>query len=295
MNLSQLRALVAVVEMGNVTDAALTLGLTQSAVSHAMASLEKELGVRLVVRHRAGCTLTELGRKVMPSAIEALRQIDRFGEIAAAEVGLHEGRLRIGAFPSACQLLPPLIADFTRRYPSVTVILLEGNDQEVNDWIDQRIVEIGVVVGPRPDLGTLDLADDEMLAILPLGHSLTGRIDVDATDLSGDSFVMSTGGCEPIIRTYFESQEIPLHPTHRIAEMATLVSMVREGLGVSIVPALSIDFHREGIIALPLRPRVARNLYLAHKSNDELSPAANAFLQVLRRRPLEHLDSRVRQ
>lgn len=277
MNLAQLRAFDGVARSGSVSDAALELGLTQSAVSHALASLERELGARLIVRDRTGCLLTELGSRLLPDAAEALRHADRIAETAAAESGLREGRLRVAIIPSASGTVLPLIAQFRQRYPGISVAVFEGTDQEVSDWIGDRTAELGAVTGPRPDLETVPLAEDEMLAIVPAGHRLAGREDVTVAGLAGEPFLMSAGGCEPVIRRLHDRHHVPLAPASRVTDMATLLAMVHEGLGVSIVPALSLGAGHDGITTLPLRPRAPRSLLLAARDTD-LSPAASAFL-----------------
>jgi DNA-binding transcriptional LysR family regulator len=277
MNLAQLRAFTGVAHAGSVSDAALQLGLTQSAVSHALASLEREIGARLIVRDRAGCLLTDLGSRVLPDATEALRHADRIAELAAAESGLRQGRLRVGIIPSASSVLMPLIAQFRRRYPGVTVAVFEGTDQEVSDWIERRTVDLGVVTGPRPDLETVPLAEEEMLAVVPSGHRLAGRAGITVADLAGEPFLLSAGGCEPVIRRIHERHRIPLVPASQVTDMATLLAMVREGLGVSIIPALSLGTSHDGITALPLRPRAPRTLLLSTR-DAALSPATRALL-----------------
>src|SRR5690348_4932505 len=281
MNLAQLRAFAGVARSGSVSDAALELGLTQSAVSHALASLERELGARLIVRDRAGCLLTELGTRLLPDTAETLRHADRIADIAAAESGLREGRLRVGLIPSASSVLLPLIAQFRRRYPGVAIAVFEGTDQEVSDWAADRTVDLGVVSGPRPDLETVPLAEDEMLAVVPSGHRLASRKNMTVPDLAGEPFLMSAGGCEPAIRRLHEQHRVPLNPASRVTDMATLLAMVREGLGVSIVPALSLGISHDGIVALPLRPRAPRALLLGAADSD-LSPAAEAFIAHVR-------------
>lgn len=281
MNLAQLRAFATVADSGSVSDAAVQLGLTQSAVSHALASLERELGARLIIRDRAGCLLTELGTRIRPDAAEALRHADRVADIAAAESGLHGGRLRIGLIPSASAVLLPLIAQFRHRYPGVTVAVFEGTDQEVSDWIDDRTIDLGVATSPRPGREAVWLAEDEMLAVVPAGHHLAGREEITVACLAGEPFLMSAGGCEPAIRRLHDQHRVPLAPASRVTDMATLLAMVREGLGVSIVPALSLGASHDGITALPLRPRAPRTLLLSAKDAG-LSPAAGAFLSQVR-------------
>ena len=181
MNLAQLRALVAVADQGSFTGAAAALGLTQSAVSHTVASLEKELAVPLVLRRRGGTMLTSHGQQVLRHAREAVHRVDRIAQDCTVVAGRHRGRLRVAAFPSAAQLLPRLIAELARCQPEVTVVLLEGTDAEVQDWLRDRVIDLGVVAELRtgdqpssPAPGAL-LAQDQMVAVLDRGHPLAGQ------------------------------------------------------------------------------------------------------------------------
>src|ERR671916_509875 len=118
MHLAQLRALVAVADRGGFTRAAAELGLTQSAVSHAVAALERELGQRLVDRDRVGAVLTAAGKAVVDDAREAVRAADRVAERAAASAGELVGELRLGGMPSTnLAVLPALQRRFARRHP----------------------------------------------------------------------------------------------------------------------------------------------------------------------------------
>jgi DNA-binding transcriptional LysR family regulator len=286
VNLSQLRAFVAVAETGSVTGAGSALHVTQSAVSHALASLEDELDARLVVRQRSGCVVTELGHRLIGHARDALRAVERLTEEAAAARGEHVGRLRIGAFPSVGQLLPPLVAQLNRSHPAVSVTLLEGSDDEVTEWLRAGIVDLGVITSPFPGLDVAPLADDEMLVMLPAGHPLANEPDVSLEELDDDPFLLSTGGCEPIIKAIYAQAKVPLRPLHRVRDMKTLLAMVSENLGVTIAPSLAVSgasrsqLIHEGVVALPLRPRATRNLYLASRAGVSLSPAARTLLNL---------------
>lgn len=99
-------------------------------MSHTLAALERELDLPLVIRGRSVATLTVHGQQAVAHAREALRRVERIAQDAAAAAGRHRGRLRVAAFPSAAQLMPPLIAALGRCLPDVAVALLEGSDSE---------------------------------------------------------------------------------------------------------------------------------------------------------------------
>jgi DNA-binding transcriptional LysR family regulator len=286
VNLAQLRAFVAVAEAGSITGAGSALHLTQSGVSHALASLEAELDAHLIVRQRSGCVVTELGHRLVGHARDAVRAVERLAEEAAAARGEHIGRIRIGAFPSAGQLLPPLVARLRHSHPAVSVTLLEGSDAEVTEWLRAGIVDLAVVASALPGLDVVPLAEDEMLAMLPTDHPLANEPDVGVEDLDDDPFLLSTGGCEPIIKAIYAQAEVQLRPVHRVRDMKTLLAMVSENLGVTIAPSLAVSGARhsqlihQGVVGLPLRPRAIRSLYLASRAEVSLSPAARTLLHL---------------
>jgi NAD(P)-dependent dehydrogenase (short-subunit alcohol dehydrogenase family) len=130
MNLSQLRAVVAVAECGNFSEAALSLNLTQSTVSHAIASLEDELGVPLFVRGRHGATLTPAGDRIADYARQVLQLLHLIQQEANLQRSLKGGQVRIAAFRSvATHVLPIVIAQFNQRFPDVLVMIVESPDE----------------------------------------------------------------------------------------------------------------------------------------------------------------------
>ena len=281
MNLAQLRAFLAVADEGSFTAAASVLGLTQSGVSHAVASLERELGLALLSRARDGIALTAHGESALPHAREALRRVDRIGEDAAVAAGQHRGRLRLAGFPSACQLLAPLIAEFGHRFPDVHVVLLEGTDAEVADWLRDRVADIGVQIA-TDQIDGVPLAEDRMLAVLDRDHPLAAQPVVSLADLADDPFLLSDGGCEPLLRRMYEGAGLTLRPERRVREMATLLALVREQLGVTVVPELALT-DRRGLAAIPIRPLTYRRLVLTPAEPHDVGPAARAFLDLTAR------------
>ncbi|NEP55518.1 MAG: LysR family transcriptional regulator, partial [Symploca sp. SIO2G7] len=126
MNISQLKVLVTISQCGSFSDAALQLEMSQSAVSRAIASLENELSVPLLVRGRMGAKLTPIGERVVTHAHQILDLRESIEYEVNLEKALYNSRLRIASFRSAAtHILPPKIAQFQRAYPRVDVSLNE--------------------------------------------------------------------------------------------------------------------------------------------------------------------------
>jgi DNA-binding transcriptional LysR family regulator len=283
MTLVQLQVLVAVIDMGSFTAAAEQLGMTQSAASHALAALEAELGVRLLERQRQGVTPTVVGGDVLAHARTMLAESEHIRQLAAAARGLAAGRLRVGSFPSvSARLLPGILRDFQQRYPGIEVVLFEGTDQEVSEWIQTRVVDIGFVTGPTAGLAITEIAQDQVYGIVAADHHLARAAQVRVAQLAAEPFILSKGGCEPLIRQIYQQASVPFQARYAISDMSTLLAMVQEGLGVSIVPAMSIPERMSGVTVLPLDPPVYRHLSLARLVG-AAAPAVEAFIDQARK------------
>ena len=119
------------------------------------------------------------------------------------------------------------------------------------------------------------VATDRMLAILPSGHDLGVRHSVPVDELARHPFIMSTGGCEPLITALARAAGVSLTCHYRVRDTNSILAMVSEGLGVSIVPELSLPAHHPGVHAIPLDPATERTILLAMPA-DPL-PTATAF------------------
>ncbi len=132
MNLSKFETLAVVLEQQSLTAAARELGCTQSAVSHCIDSLEKELGFPVLKRGRAGVSLTAEGERLMPAVRALLGAAEQLNQTAASIRGLDAGTVRIGAFTSvAVHWLPGVLKEFQADYPNVEFRLFNGDYHDV--------------------------------------------------------------------------------------------------------------------------------------------------------------------
>lgn len=277
VNLSQLRAFVAVLDHGGFGAAAAELGVSQSAVSHSVAVLERTLGGAVLARHGRPRP-TAFGDLVLGHARAALAAAAAIADLAAQRDGLPAGTVRLAAPTTVCQgLLPRLIPQWKDRLPRVDVALFEGEDDEVADWLARSTVDLAVLVDPPPGPGVL-LAEDAFHALLREDHPLAGEPDVDPADLEDDDFLLSCGGCERHIRELYRRAGTTLSPAHRIRDMGTLLAMVRAGIGVTIVPALTAAMLAPGLVLVPVRPAIGRRLVLTGPADRPWHPAATALV-----------------
>lgn len=285
VNIPQLRAFLAVVDAGGFSAAADELGMSQSAVSHAVASLERELAAPLLVR-ATPVRATALGERIVPHARGALSAARSVERIAADASRTLTGTVRLAATPTVCQgLVPGLLRHWRQDLPQLTVRAFEGDSAEVAAWLESGAADAGIVIDPPPGTG-IPLATDGYRALLPRDHPLAREPAVDVRDLEDDPFLISPNGCEVRIRTIHELAGLDFAPAHRVRDLATLISMVQAGLGVTVLSEVSRSLIPADLVLLPLRPHVARRLALTGPHARPWHPAVRALAESA----VAHLD-----
>ena len=276
--LLQLKSFVTVVDEGGFTAASRRLGLSQPAVSRAVATLEKELGLSLLIRGRDGLSLTEAGSLALTHAREAVRQLTLMRTELAALAGEITGTLSLASLPSVTgTLVAPQLRAFTERHPAVTIRLLEGSEQEVRDWLDQGAAEAGVVSLPIKGMDSAVLGEQDMVAVVPAANRLGGWAEVSYAELAKEPFIRSTGGCAEVFTPVARRAGVEFDVAFEAREMSAVLEIVRAGLGVSILPSAGLPELPDGVVVRPLTPKTVRRLGVAVSAS--ASAAARAFLE----------------
>ena len=286
MKLHHLRALLAIGDNGSFTGAATTLEMSQSSLSHAIAEFEKELGVSLLARDRRGARLTEVGTRISAHARQALAAMDAIQAEADSTRGMLSGRVRIGSIPSAAvSFVPKVVAHFSRRHPGVEIVLLEEPSQgmqQLTDWLHNGTIDIALVELPIAALRSVSLMADEFCVITAAGSQLATRGRTSVRELASEPFIMSRYVSERLVRGAYARHKISLSVRFEVQDLSTLVSLVREGLGISIVPRVAFPETPPGVALLPLSPQIRRELGFALGSPERASPALSEFVRALR-------------
>ncbi|MBN3816217.1 LysR family transcriptional regulator [Paraburkholderia sp. Se-20369] len=263
MTLAQLQALAAVVELGSLTAAADRLNRSQSAISHALTELEDITQVKLLLRDRQPVVLTAAGERLWPYIQNVVRETQTLRQQFSLSRGKLEGRLVIGSLPSvSLAFVAPALEELKKMHPGISAVLLEGTDQEVEEWIESGTVDIGVVAGAKTFANNLPLLDDDFVAVAADG-TFEGRKSVSAKQLSALPYIFSKGGCGPVIADYFARSGGQLRPAFNVVETRTVLSMAEAGMGVSIVPRITLTYTPFGGRVLELSPKLHRSVRLS--------------------------------
>lgn len=289
MKLSQLRILVAVADHTTFSEAALALNISQSAVSHGIATLEEHLGVVLVSRGRHGARLTPVGEQIVTHARIMLQQAEAIVHEADLTRGLKGGQVRVASFRSiAIHLLPGAIAQFSHRYPDIAVNLSEHDDyRQVEKALRDGRADIGLTVLPAADdLETWKILENEYIALLPPQFKPAGP-SLAWAELAAQPMIMPPVGRVMMRDVYDHIQHYgySLNVVSEVETDTTIVNLVAQGIGATVLPRLAAEPIPEGIHVFSLPVPLSREIGAAVLAEGLHTPAIYRFLEVLKTLP----------
>ena len=249
---------LAVAEYLNFRHAANALGVAQSSVSARVKALEEDLGIVLFERHARGVRLTEAGRHFVERIAVGIDQLDHAVKTAGMAAAGESGRLRIGIhalIPHS--FLAKLIGQYRKDYPDVEVEIAEGPAREAVVQLRAGRLDVAFVAGtPQPpDCHSRRTWTEPLLAVLPERHPLAKRSAVTWPDLAGETFLVRHGGTGPQVHSHIVLRHAERWPAPSILRFdvgrGTLLSLVGQGFGITIVGAATALLPSTGIVFLP--------------------------------------------
>lgn len=286
MNLMHWRLVVAVADHGNITRAAERVGMTQSGASQALALMEETLGVQLFSRENRKTLPTAIGLPVIEQARLMLDALETIRQTVDSVRPMLRGTIRLASFPMVlASFLPPLLRQFNRLYPGIEVVALEVSDDEVETLLVAGLVDVGVVLNPAPERNAGPLGRDAWVAVVPAGHPLALRgaeQGVSLQELVALPFVLATGGCSTNARSLAAAAGLQLQDVRvEVREWNSAFTLVREHLGVTLVPEMTLPADRQGLRIIALTPRIERVFSLVLPAGQTPSPAVQALLDLV--------------
>lgn len=281
-------AFLKVVEVGSFTKAAEILGYTQPAISQMIASLENELSIKLLYRSRYGVRLTPEGEQLLPSIQSSVAQFQSMQNIAGEIRGLDSGVVRIGTISSiSCHWLPPVIRQFWEKHPNVQLIVHQGDYTTIPEWVRTGELDFGFVT-PDAVEGTDSrfLKTGEHRACLPKNHPLAQKQTVTLEELAKEPFLLLEEGIYSEPLAAFRAAGLEPNIRMTMHDDYSILSMVEQGLGVTILPELVLRKQSYDIVMLPTEPMVIRRISILSRDRNELSIAAKTFIRYL----IDHLS-----
>lgn len=281
-------ALLKIIEVKSFTKAAELLGYTQPALSQMIASLEKELSIKLLYRSRYGIQLTPEGERLYPTIQNTVLQYDALQRTAAEINGLTSGIVRIGTVSSiSCHWLPDIIRAFWQKHPNIQIVLHQGDYTSISEWIRTGAVDFGFVnPAAVKGLETTILKDGVFCAVLPKKHPLAKKKALLLDDLAEEPFLLLEEGAYSEPLEAFRAAGITPNVKLRVHDDYSILSMVEQGLGVSILAELVLHKTSYDIAVLPIEPAITRTMGIVTKDKNRLPLASKEFIRCL----LEHKE-----
>ncbi len=245
MDLHQLRVFHAAIKSGGFTRAGEQLHLSQSTVSQHIKLLEEELGCSLFLRVGKRVLVTEAGNVLLQYAERIFREL-RNAEMAVREINaLKRGTVRLGVGPTTLTYrLPPILRDYIRRFPQMELIVLAGSTEFLLDELKSQHLDLAIVISTAPLAGfrMTPLGREELVIVLNSKHPLARQRTVEASDLSSLRFILykKSTAMQNLIDRYFESLGVSPHINMEVENNEAIKSMVRAGLGASILPLCAV-------------------------------------------------------
>ena len=244
-SIKQLKYLCAVAEHKHFTKAADACFVTQSTLSAAIAELESQLDAKVFERNKKSVLITPLGEKLLKQARVILGDVEDFVALAKAHAEPLSGDLRLGVIPTIGPfLLPPMLTSLRRNFPKLKLFLKEEMSAQLERQLQQGQLDLIILALPYalPDMEVISLCKDEFLLCLPPGHALEKLKQVEQGQLRGESLLLlEEGHC---LRDHaLEACQLKAAATDIVYQgnsLHTLVQMVANGLGLTLLPAMSV-------------------------------------------------------
>lgn len=281
MTFSRYEIFRTIVETGGFLKAANELDLTQSAVSHAISSLESELAFTLLTRGRSGIKLTNNGERMLLHINQILNLHEQMMQDAAEIKGIKTGIVRIGTFPSvSINWLPQMIQAFKRQYPHIDIKLWEGDYDDITTWIVNGVVDFGFLSLPTENaFEVISLKKDRIMCIASEKHSLSNQKIITFDELKETQLIMPRTNIDKDVRNIFKMNKITPSIKYEMAEDQAIIAMVQNNLGISVLPELILYRMPEDVRVIDLETDYFRTIGMAALSFEKMAPAAKAFAE----------------
>ncbi len=267
MDISQLRTLVRVAELGSLSKAADRLCIAQPALSRQIRMLEEELGTRLFDRHGRGMVVTEQGRTVLRHALRILKEVDAIKADVIDETDAFGGHVSIGLPPTVSAMLAaPLLGAILAAHPNAKCRIVSGYSLYLLDWIYRGEIDIAVLYDPQSiiSLKSEPLIEEDFHVVAPAGSGLSPDEPVPFAALAGRPLLLPSinHGLRQIVEQCAQDRGIGLDVRVEVDSYSTLLQLVADGLGWTILPLapLRSDIASARLAGAPLIDPVPKRL-----------------------------------
>ena len=284
----QLQAFEELCSNGSFTETAKRLFLTQSAVSHSMKSLEKELGCQLLRRQGKKISLTEAGERLLRFTRPFLLEMERLRQEMRSFEKFGAGRIRLGAGDRACRyILPTILEEFKEKFPQCRFEIKTGDTPKCLQLLTLGEIDLAITLEPMrtTDIDFVPCFTDELLMVVPVDHpwAVSGQIDwnmMDAENLliyNRDSYTFR------ILKDFFDKKRMKLSSFTEIDDSEATKALIKAGMGVGVLANWTVEREckEKKLISLGLgRKKLHRTWGISVRKGRKLNKAERIFIKV---------------
>ena len=284
VSIKQLRYFDALARFGHFGKAAEHCAVTQPALSMQIRDLEKELGVRLLERRAKGAALTEIGREIARRAGRILTEVRDLRDCARLSSEPLSGAMGLGIIPTvAPYVLPPLLPSMRELYPSLDLQVRETHTAQLCEELLDGTLDLLLLALPleHSEIETLPLFTDRFLLAMPRNRRIKGGMRATPELLKDDRLLLlEEGHClRDQALAYCQLRQVDSIDTFGVSGLSTIVQMVANGMGLTLLPEISVDVENRNRQVRLIRfedPEPSRVLGLAWRST---SPRKRDFAE----------------
>lgn len=271
MDVRQLRYFLSVARCGSFSRAAVELNIAQPALSHHVANLEAELGVKLFERSTKGVTATECGETLMRHSEKILRQMAKAALDVKITSAQPSGAVSIGLPTSiSLGLTVPLLHEVEARYPAIDLKIVENHSGYLSEWVLAGRLDMAVLfdIDPASPFDLRPLMEEQLYFVAAPGSFVDGRDFIELREIGGTPLVLTgaSHGLRHAINRHTDGAALDINVKTEIDSLVAIKQLVASGYGNSILPWGAIQQECAAGILCGVRiekPKIERKVYLA--------------------------------
>ncbi len=268
-----------VIEQGSFLKAAQVMNLTPSAISHAISTMEKELGFPLFNRNKNGITLTSYGENLQPYILTVLNSDTKLQQAISEFNGLTHGSVKIGTFSSVCtSFIPDIVEEFSKKHPNIEIKIYQGTYDDVYKWLKTGVVDIGFLSDSScKELKLIPVYEDELLVVTPKSYKCRHSKYIEPIEVSNEKFISQMESTDADIQELFQKYNLNIHSSCYVVDDLSQIAMVAAGLGICIMPQLVMQNIPFDVNTYSLRPSEHRTIGVCSINEDLMAPAVKSM------------------
>jgi len=277
MDTEKIKVILSAIQHKSLSKAAEEASFTPSAMSHIADNLERELGVKILVRTPLGVSLSKEGEALYSYLVALVEAEKQLLQAAHALASAKENHLRIGAFSSISQnILPEIISQFRSIHPDIKISL--AVEDNLQNWLEKGLADI--IFTDELNFGDgvwLPIQKDPFVAVFP-SNMVKGKRTVTKEELYRYTYISVN---ESVLDSYFDKSKFANVLEFESVESVTVLYMIQQGMGFSVLPRLMTNKRINGVKILQLEEPICRTIGFAYRKNTKPNFATQTFIDFL--------------